>query len=194
MTATPGSLDSTAKRDDRSCRTSQATSMHWCASALASPVKSCARRLAPVMTFGHPESALLNAPVGPISFGLRHHKGYIIRKLEAGHFLTQPHPRIYELPPRISGVLVDTRFMPRHALHLIGVRVGNQESETVAFSHTEVVDGSATFREKTSKIELYGLAHDLLPLADWAPPCGWDRAGQASANAARSAPRWGLRR
>ena len=61
--------------------------------------------------------------------------------------------------------------MPKHALHLLGVCVGTTEAETVAFSHTEVVDGETTFREKTSKIELYGLAHDLLPLSEWKPEC-----------------------
>lgn len=63
------------------------------------------------------------------------------------------------------------RFMPKHALHLIGVCIGTTEAETVAFSHTEVIDGTTRFSEKTSKIELYGLANDLLPLADWKPSC-----------------------
>jgi hypothetical protein len=57
--------------------------------------------------------------------------------------------------------------MPKHALHLLGVCVGTTQAETIAFSHTEVVDGETKFREKTSKIELYG--HDLLPLSEWKP-------------------------
>lgn len=69
------------------------------------------------------------------------------------------------------GSIVDVRFMPKHALHLIGVCIGTTEAETVAFSHTEVIDGTTRFSEKTSKIELYGLANDLLPLADWKPSC-----------------------
>jgi hypothetical protein len=73
--------------------------------------------------------------------------------------------------PMIGGGIVDVRFMPKHALHLIGVCIGTTEAETVAFSHTEVIDGTTRFSEKTSKIELYGLANDLLPLADWKPSC-----------------------
>jgi hypothetical protein len=73
--------------------------------------------------------------------------------------------------PTIGGGLVDVRFMPKHALHLIGVCVGTTEAETVAFSRTEVIDGNTEFREKTSKIELYGIAQSLLALADWKPLC-----------------------
>jgi hypothetical protein len=73
--------------------------------------------------------------------------------------------------PMIGGGLVDVRFMPKHALHLLGVCVGTTQAETVGFSHTEVVDGETRFQEKTSKIELYGLAHDLLPLSEWKPEC-----------------------
>jgi hypothetical protein len=75
------------------------------------------------------------------------------------------------LVPMIGPLLVDPRSISRHALHLIGVCVGTTEAETVAFAYIEVVDGMTKFSEKTSKIELYGLAHDLLPLADWKPPC-----------------------
>jgi hypothetical protein len=71
--------------------------------------------------------------------------------------------------PIIGGILVDMRAVPPPALHLIGVCVGTQEAETVAYAHTEVVDGNIEFREKTSKIELYGLAHDITPLATWKP-------------------------
>jgi hypothetical protein len=75
------------------------------------------------------------------------------------------------MPPMIGMGLVDTRFTPKHALHLIGVCVGTTQAETVAFSYTEVIDGNIKYSEKTSKIELYGLAHDLLPLAGWKPLC-----------------------
>jgi hypothetical protein len=73
--------------------------------------------------------------------------------------------------PMIGMGLVDVRFMPKHALHLLGVCVGTTQAETVAFSHTEVVDGETKFHEKTCKIELYGLAHDLRPLSEWKPEC-----------------------
>jgi hypothetical protein len=73
--------------------------------------------------------------------------------------------------PVIGPLLIDPRSIQRHALHLLGVCVGTTEAETVAFAYSEVKDGNTTFLEKTSKIELYGLAHDLLPLADWQPPC-----------------------
>jgi hypothetical protein len=73
--------------------------------------------------------------------------------------------------PMIGMGLVDVRFMPKHALHLIGVCVGTTQAETVAFSHTEVIDGNTKISEKTSKIELYGIAHDLLPLTGWKPLC-----------------------
>jgi hypothetical protein len=57
--------------------------------------------------------------------------------------------------PRIGLGIVDPRYIPRHALHLLGVCVGTTEAERrVAFSHTEVVDGRTTYREKTSRIEL----------------------------------------
>jgi hypothetical protein len=73
--------------------------------------------------------------------------------------------------PKIGMGFVDMRFIPKPALHLIGVCVGTTQAETVASSHSEVIDGNTKFIEKTSKIELYGLAHDLLPLADWRPLC-----------------------
>ena len=73
--------------------------------------------------------------------------------------------------PVIGPMLIDPRSIPRHALHLLGICVGTTEAETVTFAHSEVINGNITFSEKTSKVELYGLAHDLLPLADWRPGC-----------------------
>jgi hypothetical protein len=52
-----------------------------------------------------------------------------------------------------------------------GAGFGTTQAETVAFSHTEVIDGNTKISEKTSKIELYGIAHDLLPLTGWKPLC-----------------------
>jgi hypothetical protein len=73
--------------------------------------------------------------------------------------------------PVIGNMMIDVRLIPRHALHLVGVCVGTTQAETVAFAYSEIIDGSTKFSEKTSKIELYGLAHDLLSLADWSPAC-----------------------
>jgi hypothetical protein len=73
--------------------------------------------------------------------------------------------------PVIGPLLIDPRSIKRHALHLLGICVGATEAETVVFAYSEVKDGNTTFLEKTKKIELYGLAHDLLPLADWQPTC-----------------------
>lgn len=73
--------------------------------------------------------------------------------------------------PFVGGMLVDTRFVPPPALHLLGVCVGTQEAETVVHAFTEVKDGEIEYREKMSKVELYGLAHDIASLATWKPSC-----------------------
>jgi hypothetical protein len=70
-----------------------------------------------------------------------------------------------------GGMAVNVRTVPSPALSLLGVCVGTQEAETVVHAYTEVVDGNIEFREKTSKVELYGLAHDITWLGSWRPQC-----------------------
>jgi hypothetical protein len=140
-----------------------------------------------VVTYGYPETALIAIASGGIELGMRGHKGYIVRPLNAGHSLQHPHPQCFELsfavPSALSGSplllmpfgkAADITYPPKLMLNhawaaVIGVCVGTQEAEVVIHSYTEIIDGKTEYREKTSRIELYGLAHDLRPLASWAP-------------------------
>lgn len=153
-----------------------------------------------VSTFGYPESAHTRTAEGRLIIRSRAHKGYIVRRLRGdemdcstapGFELNFPIPSALSGAPLVLhrpataqehelmsapgmmpvGALVDVRFMPKHALHLIGICIGTTQAETVDFSYKEIIDGNTTFSERTSKIELYGLGHDLLPLANWRPTC-----------------------
>ena len=98
----------------------------------------------------------------------------------------QPHPDVIEvsfpIPKGLSGApLVQQWNEPPKSKRnnppfiLLGVCVGNEESEVLAYAHEEVTDGNTTHREKVIKVERYGIVHDLRPLADWKPEC-WNGA------------------
>lgn len=114
-----------------------------------------------VHTMGYAESAVSRSYEATRT-DVRALKGYVVRKLPAGHFLVDPHPECFELsfviPTCMSGsplVLRWTDKPPSDApFPLIGVCVG--------VSKTMV---------GTEETETYGLAHSIFPLADWKPEC-----------------------
>lgn len=133
-----------------------------------------------VYTAGYPETAM-HQLADQFRIDARGHKGQVLRKLPPGHFLVHPHPDVIELSfPITKGLsgapLVlrdqhDADGNPLPYFVLIGVCVGNQPSEIVDFSHTEVTEEGNEFKETKSRIEEYGIAHDIRPLADWRPAC-----------------------
>ena len=133
-----------------------------------------------VYTAGYPLTST-HVDANRFIFTPRGHKGQVLRKLPAGHFLMHPHPDVIEISFSItkglSGaplVLRDQRDADGNLLSyftLIGVCVGNQPSETVDFSYTDVTDDGTQLRETTKRIEEYGIVHDLRPLAEWQPSC-----------------------
>lgn len=134
-----------------------------------------------VWTAGYPESATLMIPGGFSIIDARGHKGQILRSLPAGHFLMHPHPDIFELSFAITKGISGAPLVKLNQKDqagkkipyfvLLGVCVGNGSSSLVDFAHEEVVDGVTQFKEIIKRIEEYGLAHDLRPLADWQPNC-----------------------
>lgn len=131
-----------------------------------------------VYTAGYPSSATRVEP-GYITIDARGHKGHILRRVRAGHVLMHPHPDVIEVSfaitrgmsggPLVMRNAVDTEGKPLPYFVLLGVCVSNEPSRVVDFSYTEVLDGNKEFRETTERIEEYGIAHDLRPLADWRP-------------------------
>jgi len=130
-----------------------------------------------VYAAGYPVSAAsLSGPMKDID--ARGFKGTILRQVRRGQLGTD-HPDLLELSfaitnglsgaPLVLRDVADHEGKPIPYFFLAGVCVGSTEAEVVAFSHTEVQDAERTFKEKTSRIEQYGIAHDLRSLGDWRP-------------------------
>ena len=133
-----------------------------------------------VYTAGYPVSATTRRN-GDIRIDARGLKGEILRRLPAGDILIHPHPDIIEVSFAITRGMSGAPLVMRNAhdqngnpipyFVLLGVCVGNEPSQIVDFSHTEVQDGGKEFKERIARIEEYGLVHDIRPLKDWKPEC-----------------------
>lgn len=107
----------------------------------------------------------------------RGHKGEILRKVPAGRVLLHPHPDVIEVSfaitkgmsgsPLVMRNVLDSTGNPIEQFGLLGVCVGNERSEIVEHTLTEVIEGGARFSEKVARVEEYGIVHDLRPLSEW---------------------------
>ncbi|HLF58355.1 MAG TPA: serine protease [Alphaproteobacteria bacterium] len=133
-----------------------------------------------VYTAGYPITAV-HRDHGGSRIDARGHKGYVLRKVPQGHLLIHPHPDVIEvnfsITKGLSGAPVvqrDQRNVEGASIDhfvLVGICVNNEPAEIVDFRHTEVSEEGKEFSETTSRIEEYGIVHDLRPLADWKPAC-----------------------
>jgi Trypsin-like peptidase domain len=132
-----------------------------------------------VYTAGYPATAVAD-DLGKFRIDVRSHKGYILRKLPPGKFLMHEHPAVIEvnfsIPKGLSGAPLMLRW-DNYDGHdsppfiLVGVCCGNQPSEVVDHAITDIDDNGVKFEERVSRIEEYGIIHDLRPLIDWKPTC-----------------------
>lgn len=122
-----------------------------------------------VATFGYPLNALHNEN-DIFQVNIRGQKGIVQRIIQENQ-LTYSNPISYELDFLISGGSSGSPlFIPNKkdgTLDLIGVCVGSYQSEETDFEHVEIESNGNTFKEKKMKITQFGIAEDLLSLADW---------------------------
>ena len=124
-----------------------------------------------VATMGYPLSVVDWDMATPSMLGLRCHKGYIQRVIQAGELKIGPAAPAYELSFNISrGLSGSPVFISRHPKDIVvGVCVGSLRSEIVDYERVDVDERGGTFKESRVKIEEYGLAHDLISLHGWRP-------------------------
>ena len=74
----------------------------------------------------------------------------------------------FAVPAGLSGAPL---FLPdageKHSL--LGVCVSSHESETQEHIYEEIDEDGGIFRERRLRVEQFGIAHSLAPLADWRP-------------------------
>ena len=131
-----------------------------------------------VYTAGYPETAKHHQGMN-ITIDVRGHKGQVLRTIKPGHVLLEPHPAVIEVSFPIAKGLSGAPLVMRNAVDddgqkipyfiLVGVCVAKATYQLVDFSHTQVQDDGKEFKETTKRIEEYGIAHDLRPLANWSP-------------------------
>jgi len=133
-----------------------------------------------VYTAGYPETAV-HRNAGAFTVDARGQKGHILRTIKSGHVLLEPHPAVIEISfpitmgmsgaPLVMRNILGADGTPIPCFALLGVCVANATSRLVDFSYSEVKDGGNELTETTTRIEEYGIAHDIRPLADWQPAC-----------------------
>ncbi len=125
-----------------------------------------------IATMGYPAS---NAHKTPEKYEIqqRAHKGYIQRVIPAGRLHPGSHPDCFELSfPITNGLSGSPVFIHQGEFdHVIGVCTHSHESRVVLHSHLDVKEGTSEFSEIVSRVEEFGIAHDLRPLLDWRPAC-----------------------
>ncbi|GHC93852.1 hypothetical protein GCM10019060_21310 [Novosphingobium pokkalii] len=125
-----------------------------------------------VATLGYPQSAL-RTTVERFDIHLRTMKGYVLRRLSGDEYGPSggQAPALelnFAIPAGLSG---SPLFLPGNSekFALVGVCVSSHESETQEFLHEEIEEGGSIFRERRLRVEQFGIAHQLTPLADWKP-------------------------
>jgi trypsin-like peptidase len=127
-----------------------------------------------VWTAGYPESA--RVMIGDLHrFEPRGYYGYILRRLPRGKLLVVEHPDAFELSfpvvAGMSGAPLFLRNINSDLFVLVGVCRGSHPSEIVDYVSETVIEEGKTLQEKRIKVEEYGIADDIRPLADWHPVC-----------------------
>jgi hypothetical protein len=125
-----------------------------------------------IATMGYPASNT-NRTSDTYEIQQRAHKGYIQRSIPAGRL--HPGADCFELSFSITnGLSGSPLFIHRGGFdEVIGICTHSHESRIVLHSHLDVRDGSTEFSEVLSRVEEFGIAHDLRPLLDWSPACLW---------------------
>jgi Trypsin-like peptidase domain len=125
-----------------------------------------------IATMGYPASNA-NKTSEKYEVQQRAHKGYIQRVVPAGRLHPGTHPDCFELNFSITnGLSGSPLFIHRGEFdEVIGICTHSHESRIVLHSHLDVKDGTAEFSEVLSRVEEFGIAHDLRPLFDWNPTC-----------------------
>lgn len=124
-----------------------------------------------VATLGYPESAY-QMHQGTLYVQARAHRGYIQRVIEKDRRVVgENNPQTFELSFAITRGMSGSPLLYNSGGHefIIGVCVGSHTSRLIDYSLTEVDDAGHRFTEEHSKVEEYGLAHDLRGLLGWHP-------------------------
>jgi hypothetical protein len=125
-----------------------------------------------IATMGYPASNA-NQTSDKFEVQQRAHKGYIQRVIPAGRLHPGQHPDCFELSfPITNGLSGSPLFIYQGEIdEVVGICTHSHESRVVLHSHMNVTEGVAEFSEVVSRVEEFGIAHDLRPLLDWAPSC-----------------------
>jgi hypothetical protein len=118
-----------------------------------------------VATYGYPVTSQNVSAEGFWMYG-RGFKGYVHREIGKGHLRGGNHPDAFEtsfsMPKGLSGAPLFVRAEPKDIV--VGVCVGTNRGESVEFLLEELQKDGTVRIERSSRIEEYGLAHDLRPL------------------------------
>jgi hypothetical protein len=125
-----------------------------------------------IATIGYPASNATQT-IDRYEIQQRAHKGYVQRFVPAGRLHPGQHPDCFELNFSITnGLSGSPLFIYRGEFdEVIGVCTHSHESRIVLHSQLDVREDSAKFSEVLSRVEEFGIAHDLRPLLNWKPTC-----------------------
>jgi hypothetical protein len=121
-----------------------------------------------VATMGYPVSVTNNL-INEYQIQQRVHKGYIQRLVPSGRMINGIHPDTFELSFAITKGLSGSPLFIHCGDHdkVVGVCVGTIQSEVVDYEQIEYRENNELYREKKTRIEEFGIAHDIRPLLDW---------------------------
>jgi hypothetical protein len=99
-------------------------------------------------------------------------KGHVHRTIGENQGRLRGHPDAFELSfPVPSGFSGAPLFVPSQPKDIaVGVCVGVNRTEEVEFMHEEIQEDGQLSREKRTRMEEYGIAHDIRDLGLWVPP------------------------
>lgn len=126
-----------------------------------------------IATTGYPASNI-NRTAEQYEVQQRAHKGYIQRCVPAGRLPIGRHPDTFEVSFPITQGLSGAPLFIHEANYesIIGVCVGSLTSRVVAYEETMHIEGTTEEKvEQVRRVEEFGIAHDLRPLANWTPGC-----------------------
>jgi hypothetical protein len=124
-----------------------------------------------VHTLGYTQSGVEVSPDGAWKLWPRGFKGYITRRIPSGDTFGPPNPDAFELdfpvPRGLSGAPLGIPSSPN--FELVGICVASHQSELTDYETVLVEEEGREFKETRLRVESFGIAHDLRPLAEWAP-------------------------
>jgi len=123
-----------------------------------------------VATAGYPVSTV-RTTTEHYEVHTRFHRGYIQRLIKPGQLMDGKNPPAFEVNFAITQGMSGAPLFIYNAAHdfLIGVCVGSIESRIVAYENVEVDEPSREYRERVTRIEEFGIAHNILALESWRP-------------------------